>query len=371
MNINLFIVLLLTIVFCKSSFSQNSFDFYGNVVPLTVVSPQECDNMVKESKVSVDLQLYINKYIMLYNLEDWPIVLFLKKFVAAQFSNLRRKDKEKILSILITSQNFNNAIGSKNKHRLLSIIKIESNLMPEGIQVIDNSGSRFIIGAVKKEPFNIKYINSMLHNGKDIVLRAKPAKLLISDSLDATRTFYNYKTKLLDSISFSYSPTFINYSNDFPLALSHVSYKKLPISPVFVNSFFNSLTPKLKPCINLEDSVNFLMRFTQTVLKYKKNFKIFSPENALQSAYGDCADYSMLLAFLLSYYFNNLDIVFLHYDLINHVRLGIYNPKFETKNKSFVEFKEKKYLLAELTNELLLGDYLFVGKPLYPNQILH
>ncbi len=78
----------------------------------------------------------------------------------------------------------------------------------------------------------------------------------------------------------------------------------------------------------------------------------------------------MLLAFLLSYYFNDLDVMFLNYDGIEHVRLGIYNVNFDTKEKSFVEYKGKRYLLAELTAETLLGDIIFKGVQRYPDRII-
>ena len=78
------------------------------------------------------------------------------------------------------------------------------------------------------------------------------------------------------------------------------------------------------------------MRFTQTVIEYKSNLTIHSPEYSLVNGKGDCSDYSMLFAFLLSYYFSDLDVVFLNYYSLEHVRLGIYNPNLNTTNKSFV-----------------------------------
>lgn len=349
---------------------ERSFDFYGNTIELKNLPAQDYDSIIKENKVPASLQLYLNENIVRYNLEDWAIVLFLKTYVEAAFTDVSDAGKVKILSALLTAQNINNGIASRNTRRLLSLVSIETKLMPEGIAICDEGGSRLILATSKREPFKIRNVDIVFYKGRDLKLRASPPQLIINDYEQVVRSFYNYTTQKLDTISFSYSPQYIKYAYDFPLALSHVSYEKLPISPLFTNSFFATLTPKLQGCNSKEDSINFLMRFTQTVLKYDHKIIIYSPESSLVNGNGDCSDYSMLLAFLLSYYFKDLDVVFLNYDGIDHVRLGIYDKSLDTKNKSFIEYQGKKYLLAELTGETVLGDMLFIGSKNPPDRIV-
>lgn len=373
-------VLLLTFVcfIVGTVYSQErSFDFYGNTIELKNLPVQDCDSMIKENKVPASLQQYLNENIVRYGLEDWAIVLFLKAYVETGFKNVSDADKVKILSALLTAQSINNAIGIRSSHRLLSLISIDRKQMPHGINVFDEQGYKLIYGAINKIPFKIKSADVVFYKGRDMQLKAVPPKLNVSDYTQAIRSFYNYTTQKTDSISFSYSPQYIKYSYDFPMAVSKVLYSKLPISPLFTTSFFASLTPKLQGCSNKEDSINFLMRFTQTVIKYEPNEDTYGwggypcyPENTLVMAKGDCDDYSMLLAFLLSYYFKDLDIVFLEYDSFNHVRLGIYGKSLDTKNKSFIEYQGKKYLLAELTGETVLGDMLFIGSKNPPDRIV-
>jgi hypothetical protein len=58
----------------------------------------------------------------------------------------------------------------------------------------------------------------------------------------------------------------------------------------------------------------------------------------------------------------DLDMVVLEYESLEHVRMGIYDSGIDTKEKSFVEFEGKKYLLAELTGQnILLGDPVLIG----------
>jgi hypothetical protein len=365
------LVFLLSSFFFTTVFCQNTnFDFYGNAVVLENISVQDCDSIIKQGIVPAVIQQYINRHITQYDLEDWAVVLFLKKYVDEAFKNISDAGKVKILSALLIAQNINNGIATRNKRQILSLVSIDNKLMPEGIAISDEGGSRLILTAFKREPFKIRSIDIVFYKGKDLKLRAVPPKLVVNDYKQISRSFYNYSTQKKDTINFSYSPQYINYAFDFPLALSHVSYTKLPISPLFTTSFFAALTPKLNNCKNKEDSINFLMRFTQTVLKYEHKIIIYSPESALVNGNGDCSDYSMLLAFLLSYYFNDLDITFLNYDGIEHVRLGIYNANFDNKEKSFVEYKGKRYLLAELTAETVLGDIIFKGVQRYPDRII-
>jgi hypothetical protein len=362
----------------STAYSQErSFNFYGNTIELKNLSAEDCDSMIKENKVPASLQLYLNENIVRYNLEDWAIVLFLKTYVEAAFTDVSDAGKVKILSALLTAQNINNAIGIRSSHRLLSLVSIDRKQMPHGINVFDEQGYKLIYGATNKIPFKIKNADIVFYKGRDIQLRAVPPKLNVSDYKQIIRSFYNCTTQKIDSLSFSYSPQYIKYSYAFPMAVSKVLYTKLPISPLFTSSFFTSLTPKLQGCSNKQDSINFLMRFTQTVIKYEPNENTYGwggypcyPENTLVMAKGDCDDYSMLLAFLLSYYFKDLDVVFLEYDSFNHVRLGIYDKSLDTKNKSFIEYQGKKYLLAELTGETVLGDMLFIGSKNRPDRIV-
>jgi len=269
----------------------------------------------------------------------------------------------------MTAQNINNGIAVRNQHQLLSLVSINKEIAPEGFSIFDEGISRFILSTVKLEPFKTTDVDVLFSKGRNLELKASPPKLDEGIVKQIARKFYNYTTKQEDTIKFAYSPQYINYSYDFPLVLSHISCSKLPISPVFLKSFFPALTPKLEGCKNKEDSINFLMRFTQTILKYEHKKIIYSPEASIVNRSGDCSDYSLLLAFLLSYYFDDLEIAFLNYDRIEHVCLGIYDAGIDTRDKSFVEYKGKKYLLAELTGESVLGDIIFKGVRQAPSRI--
>lgn len=355
-----------TKVFCQNQY----FDFYGNDIELYNASAFDIDSIINKDKVPTALREYLDKKIAFYELEDWAIVLFLKKFVAAEFAKKSESFKVKFLSTLLTSQNINNAIGAGSRNRILSLLCIDKNILPEGIAVFDEYGSKFIYKAGTDVPFRLREIDLVYYKGNDILLRAKPPNLKATDEVTLTRFFYNYSTHQTDSIRFKYSPTYITYSRDFPLALSRVNYLQLPISSAFTNSFFAALSPKLMLCKTREDSINFLMRLTQTVLKYKESGTLHTPEQTLLSGTGDCTDESLFLAFLLSYYFPDVDVVFLSYDWINHVRLGIYDKNIDSKDKSFIEYKGKKYLLAELTAESVLGDVVFKDVQRYPSRII-
>lgn len=341
---------------------NNSFDFYGNAVPLNIVSAQDCDSVLKDSKVPATLLHCITTNINKYDLEDWSIVLFLKKYVDAAFNNIKGSDKTKILSALLTSQSINNAIGIRNKHRLLPLIIIDRKLVPTWINVGDEYGYKFIFGAVPKLPFKIRDVDIVFYKGKNILLKANPPKLIINDYKSCVRPFTNYLTKKIDTIAFNYSPQFIQYSYDFPIVLSHVDYSKTPISPLFTSTLFNSIDKKISSCKSKIDSINFLFFIAKTAVKYEENKATYSPEYTLSIGRGSCDDRIEMLAFLLSYYFKKLDMVFLHYETIEHVRLGIYDTSFETEGKSYVEYKGKKYLLAETTDDFTeLGDKFYKG----------
>src|SRR5450755_4597354 len=216
-------ILLFLIVYFVSitTHCQNkSFDFYGNSIPLIAISQQDRDSLVKENTVPNVLQRYINTEIKLYDLEDWAIVLFLKKYVTAEFGNYTDADNVKILSSLLSVQNINNAIGIRNNHRIFPLISIDRKQIPQGVNVYNEDGYQLIYGAVKKIPFDIRAVNVVFYKGKDLQIRAGTPKLNANDYKQANRTFLNYITKQKDSITFSYSPEYIKYSQDFPMILT-------------------------------------------------------------------------------------------------------------------------------------------------------
>ena len=373
---SVFIFVIVCLIGITAYCQRESFDFYGNSIMLNAISPQERDSIVTENAVPIALQQYINSKIKLYELEDWAIVLFLKKYVTAEFGNCSDADNVKILSSLLSAQNINNAIGIRNNHRIFPLISIDRKQMPQGVNVFNEDGYKLIFGAEKKIPFEIRAVNVVYYKGKDIQIRAVTPKLNANDYRQVTRTFFNYITKQIDSITFSYSPVYVKYSLDFPMIESGIVYNKLPLSPLFTSSVISSLSEKLQYCKSKEDSINFLMRFTQTVIKYEANEDTYGwdgypcyPEQTLVIGKGDCDDYCMLLTFLMSYYLKDTEVSFMEYDSFGHVRLGIYDASLSTTNKSFVVYKGKKFLLAELTGESDLGDEVFKNDA-YPDRII-
>lgn len=147
------------ILLLGKAYSQSSgFDFYSNVVKLPKISTTEYDSLLKQQKVSVHLREFITDNIQLYELEDWAIVLFLKKFVSTHFAKENNANRVKILSALLTSQNIGNAIGIRNKNRLLQLISIERHIAPSGVYFFEESGYRLISDDADKEPFRIRDI---------------------------------------------------------------------------------------------------------------------------------------------------------------------------------------------------------------------
>jgi hypothetical protein len=359
------------LVFANRIYGQDKFNFYGNTVQLPDVSPQEYNKLVNDIVIPASLVQYVDKNIELYNLQDWSTVLFLKQYVYAGFPGITDAKKVKIFSALLTKLNINNAIGVKNKNDLTILVSISRQLHTSGIYFLDENGSKLITLDFNDRLKKIRDIQFGCFVGKDISFNTHPADLKTLEYSIKNIPFFNNITHAPDSIIFNYSPTYIQYSYDFPMVLTNSYSDNLPVSPAFISTLFKSLNMKLIACKSRTDSINFLLKFVQTAVKNELNDKTYGkigfssyPENTLAIGKGDCDDKCVLLTFLLNYYFKCQDILFLLYP--GHVRLGIYDPRLSINSKSFLTYSRKKYFIVDTTNDFSeLGDDFYEGIP-YP-----
>ncbi len=352
-----FIVLML---FVNSSFCQGSFNFYGNTVPLPVVSSADMDSFFTKETLPSTIKNYINATARQYNLEDWAMVLFLNKYVAAQFSSESEANKVKIMAVLLSAENINNAIGTRDKDHLQTLISVKNDLSPF-IYTFDQNGYRLVLPLPSSHPMQLRKVDIGFYKGKDITFAGKLPQLNINDYKALTRTFFNYKTNRMDSFAFSYSPQFIKFSIDFPMLLADNNYTKYPVSPQFATTIFKELDKRVGYCKSKLDSINFLLRFAQTTVKNELNLVTYGangypsfPENTLVIGKGDAQDKAALFAYLFKHYFKTASVVLIYYT--DHLRVGIADVPLSLDDNSFVEFNGKRYFVADLTNTLPLGD---------------
>lgn len=353
----LFIVLIL---FISNSFCQNSLNFYGNTVQLPVVTSADQDSFFTRETLPVSIKNFINATARQYNLEDWAIVLFLNKYVAAQFSGETDANKVKIMAVLLSAENINNAIGTRDKDHLQTLISVKNDLSPF-IYTFDQNGYRLVLPLPSSRPMQLRKVDIGFYKGKDITFAGKLPQLNINDYKALTRTFYNYKTNRPDSFAFTYSPQFIKFSTDFPMLLADRNYEKYPVSPMFATTLFKELDKRVAYCTTKLDSINFLLRFAQTSIKNELNYITYGangypsfPENTLVIGKGDSQDKSALFGYLFKHYFKNASVVLIYYT--DHLRVGIADVPLSIDDNSFVEFNGKRYFVADLTNTLPLGD---------------
>jgi hypothetical protein len=364
----------LAMIFARSYCQKDNFDFYGNKIKCVNLTNTINDSLLHKKLVPNVIKNLIQTNVDRFGLEDWSLVLFLNQYVKAQFADLKEIDRVKILSVLLTYENLNNAIGIRNRSAAITLIGIEKNLIPTAY-TFEESGYKFICIENDKKLFNLKEIQVVAGHSRDVSISAKSPLLNINDFAKRSCTFFNYSLRRMDTLSFIYSKQYISYSYDFPIVLSRKSYIQYPISIEFTNSLVQGLNNKIVNCRNKTDSINFLLRFVQTGVKnelneinYGKNGFPSYPENTLVEGKGDCDDKVLLLAFLLSYYFRDVDIVFLYYP--GHVRLGIPLEEVKSENRSFVEYKGKKYFIADPTDDFsIVGDVFYTILP-HPLQII-
>jgi phage pi2 protein 07 len=350
--------------------SQNrSFDFFGIRVDVLINQP-EYDTLVKEHRCPVGQDLFIKSSIKQYQLDDWAIVLFLKKLVDAVFAECTEVNKVSILSALLSAQNINNAIGirSKTVHALLVSVDIKAKLI--NTEFFEDGGYKFIpLNSNRRIPFKLKSIQRFCKEGnRDIQLnyRVTPS-LNYASPLRKVIRFYDFNAKMYDSIQVSVSKEYISYSNELPRIKPSKYYYKAPTSPIFNSTLFGCLNEKIKSSKSMMDSINFLLRYTQTSVQYEDDKSIYGindfasfPETTVYVGKGDCEDKCQLFAFLLEYYFKDtVEIVFLLYP--NHVQVGVYSYFFDYGTKYYVEYKGKKYLVSEPSADTVtvLGDDFF------------
>lgn len=363
--------------------SQNrSFDFYGTKVDAVLINQYEYDTLVKERTCPMRVDLFIKSSIKQYQLDDWAIVLFLKKLVDVVFSESTKVNKVSILSAMLSAQNINNAIGirSKNLQALLVSVDVQAKLINTAF--FEDGGYKFIpLSSIGEMPFKVKSMQRFCKEGnKDILLNYRVTPNLSDASSPVLKAikFYNFNTKLYDSIQVLVSKKYIDYSNDLPRIKPSKYYYKAPTSSMFDSTLFGSLNEKIKNSKSMMDSINFLLRYTQTSVRYEDDKSIYGindfasfPENTVYVGKGDCEDKCQLFAFLLEHYFKDtLEIVFLLYP--NHVQVGVYSYFFDYNNKSFVEYKGKKYLISEPSADMItvLGDDFFNIFSERPREIL-
>ena len=127
-------------------------------------------------------------------------------------------------------------------------------------------------------------------------------------------------------------------------------------------SFFEATDTK---CTNRLDSINFLIKFVQTVVIFEEDQVIYGkedfcsfPENTFALGLGDCEDKCKAFAFLIHHYFDQIDIIFLNYP--GHIRIGLHDPVLAIENSPFQEYEGLRYLETELQDDrTVLGDERF------------
>jgi len=359
------LLIILIVLSWKIGYTQtDTFVFFGTKIAMPVLSIQERDSLVRQKVVPSTMKLYIDAAATTYRLEDWSLVLFLRAIVTARFNDFGTAERVNIMSTLLTEEKINNAMG-KNLGGPISLIGIKHR---GGMCNFDVDGYKFLEKAVEKPRrlFNIKIV---YFQGKELDLSAYPPLLDDRDSARQTCRFFNNTTKKFDSCSFLSSGHFISYSREFPMSLYNIDYSRSPVSPVFERSLFGALGQKMAGCQSRTDSINFLLCFVQTAVKNELNSDAYGyadypcyPESTLTVGKGDCDDKVMLFAFLLSYFIKDVDFAVLEYDELQHVRLAIHEDDLDTAGKGFVEYTDKKYLIAEVTMDVtVLGDAFLAG----------
>src|SRR6476620_9763335 len=107
---NYFLISCFVLIFHGSYGQNNCFDFYGNCVPTIELSSKEVDTLASDQRVPHSVKSFIGANIERFGLEDWSVVLFLNKFVSAQFSKRNEVERVRILATLLAFKNINNAI---------------------------------------------------------------------------------------------------------------------------------------------------------------------------------------------------------------------------------------------------------------------
>ena len=346
---------------------SNALLFFGAQISVPELTAQEYDSLARQKIVPDKIKNYIKNTAKTYDLADWGLVLFLQKFVSEEFRNAMEADQVKILSALLTQEKINHALGKNILGHLSCLFSIEHQA---GTYNYEKDGYRFLKEAAQKKNVGLSNIDIVYYEGNNLGFTVPAPHLNEQDSIRKTCSFFNYSTDREDSISFYYSGHYIDYSREFPMSLYHIHYTKSPVSPIFINSLFTALTKKIGTCQKRADSINFIYRFAQTVIKNQSDVDLYGvddypcyPESTLVVGKGDCDDKMELFAFLLSYFFREWDFVVLEYDDLQHVRLAIHDDCFDTQNMSYIDYKGKKYLITEVTDDFgTVGDDFHSGE---------
>jgi hypothetical protein len=357
---------------------SQSFDFYGSEIKFPALSVSAHDSLVKTSLVPMVLGDYIRSNIRQLNLDDWAIVLFVNKYVDAQFADAAEADKTRILTSCLFTLGMNAAIGVRNKHRMLPLVSIDKRTKYVNGPYFEQDGYKFLPVEPGKGAFGIRKLLIRSKEGnKDIRLDYTIVPIFTEQRLVKKEVFFfNDHSRLTDSLSYEYSKTYVEYFNDLPRREPNENYYKAPVSNALAGSLFPSLNEKVGVCGSRTDSINFLIKFVQTAIEFREDIEIYGkkdfcsfPEGTLAMGEGDCEDKCELFAFLIAHYFHDLDLLFLYYP--HHVRVGLADPTVPVGTKTYHTFNGQKYFIVELQNgATVLGDQIFTKNPDYPSKVV-
>ena len=330
------------------------------------INTEEIKKYELDKKLPTRVISFLSNYANSYQIKDWQIITVLKSYCnSLKFK--KNDSKAELMCSLLTSLKINNAlVTSKNKKyafvsisNKVSIINL-SYLFESGYKLLNVFNDDKII--IRKLEFHTST------NFIDLSLDYSLPVEIVEDSIAIRHIqFVNYLTEKNDSFSYYVSINHVKYLNTLPRVKPDKRYSLAPLSNVLSSSLFNELNKRIH-CNNLEDSLNFLLRFVTNGITQKNDIDLYNkndwpafPENTLELQSGDCEDVSELYLLLIRHYFSDVEVIFLIHP--NHINLGIYNHRLITKNKVSISYKNKQFLIADPSSVMFfpLGSDIYLS----------
>lgn len=155
-----------------------------------------------------------------------------------------------------------------------------------------------------------------------------------------------YHLKAIRNISFN------EYLNDLPQFNLGPDYVKMNHSKEFQKSVLTPLDTYMAEMSSNMQKCNFLLKFVQSAFEYKTDGDQYGrekynfPEETVTTAFSDCEDRTLLLAYLYKKLLG-FESVMLHFEKEKHVCLGVKIPN--RSNAYSFKYKDEAYMVTEPT----------------------
>ena len=276
-------------------------------------------------------------------------------------------------TVLLADKIVKNITGSKNTQSLLKYRILQT--LNYDVQLTYTRNTISCFGRLSQKPAASVYIlyrNKRYTNLNFNDMRTYGTRYVLSDSrydpkataldytgevpeLNANQSFSHltwsfqgklYQLKAIKNLSFS------AYLSDLPQFDLGPAYIKMNHSAEFQTSVLTPLEAYLDDMHTNMQKANFLLKFAQSAFEYKTDNDQFGhekynfPEETIGSAFSDCEDRTLLLAYLYKRLLG-FESVMLHFESEKHVCLGVKIPN--RSNAYSFKFKQEAYMVAEPT----------------------